>query len=87
MRANYVAFRKCYAIGLRKDPKVKGRVSARFVIDVAGKVSYVSNGGTNLPDPDVVQCVLKAFYQLTFPPPEGGIVTVIYPIQLEPDSR
>ena len=29
-------------------------------------------------------CVVKAFYGLSFPKPEGGIVTVSYPIILQP---
>jgi hypothetical protein len=28
--------------------------------------------------------VLSAFYGLSFPQPEGGIVTVVYPIMLAP---
>jgi hypothetical protein len=39
--------------------------------------------GSNLPDPEVVHCVLKTFYDLKFPAP-SGIVTVIYPIMLSP---
>ena len=39
---------------------------------------------TDLPDPEVVSCVLRAFYDITFQAPEGGIVTVVYPIMLEP---
>jgi hypothetical protein len=31
-----------------------------------------------------VNCVVKAFYGLSFPKPEGGIVTVSYPIMLQP---
>src|SRR5690606_34518880 len=34
----------------------------------------------DLPDSGVVSCTLSSFYGLTFPQPEGGIVTVIYPI-------
>lgn len=39
-----------------------------------------------LPDRAVVACVLAAFEKLTFPKPEGGIVTVVYPIQFSPGS-
>jgi hypothetical protein len=37
-----------------------------------------------MPDPEVLSCVLKRFYCIRFPEPEGGIVTVVYPIMLEP---
>jgi hypothetical protein len=33
-----------------------------------------------MPDKEVVSCVVKAIAELTFPPPDGGFVTVVYPI-------
>jgi hypothetical protein len=84
VRAHYTTFRKCYEEGLGRNAELKGRVSARFVIGRDGAVSNVSNGGSDLPDPAVVSCVLQAFYDIRFPPPDGGIVTVVYPIILEP---
>jgi hypothetical protein len=47
-------------------------------------VSNVSNGGSDMPDAAVVQCVVRAYYGLSFPQPEGGIVTVVYPIMFSP---
>jgi len=38
----------------------------------------------DIPDGGVVSCVVRAFYGLNFPQPEGGIVTVVYPIMLSP---
>jgi hypothetical protein len=35
-------------------------------------------------DRAVRDCVIDAFAQLEFPAPEGGIVTVVYPIMLAP---
>ena len=84
IRDHYGAFRQCYEAGLARDPTLKGRISARFVIERDGKVTNVGDAGSNLPDPAVLDCVLSAFGTLTFPPPEGGIVTVVYPIMLEP---
>jgi hypothetical protein len=37
-----------------------------------------------MPDGGVVSCVVRAFYGLSFPQPEGGIVTVVYPIMFSP---
>src|SRR5882724_5462883 len=65
-----------------KAPKV--RMGATTVSGRDGAVSNVSNGGSDLPDSGVVSCVLSAFYGLSFPQPEGGIVTVVYPIMLAP---
>jgi hypothetical protein len=37
-----------------------------------------------MPDAQVRACVAKVFEKLVFPPPEGGIVTVTYPIMFSP---
>jgi len=84
VRQNFGRFRMCYEQGLGRNPNLEGRVTARFVIGRDGAVSNVSNGGSDLPDSGVVSCVLSAFYGLSFPQPEGGIVTVAYPIMLAP---
>jgi hypothetical protein len=47
-------------------------------------VSNVADGGSDMPDAEVVSCTLKAFYGLEFPPPANGIVTVVYPIMFAP---
>ncbi|HET9954611.1 MAG TPA: AgmX/PglI C-terminal domain-containing protein [Polyangiaceae bacterium] len=84
VRQNFGRFRMCYEQGLGRNPNLEGRVSVRFVIGRDGAVSNVSNGGSDLPDSGVVSCVVSAFYGLSFPQPEGGIVTVVYPIMLAP---
>ena len=83
VRQNFGRFRQCYETGLRSNPNLAGRVTARFVIGSDGAVSNVSAGG-DLPDAAVKSCVASAFYGLSFPTPEGGIVTVSYPIMLTP---
>jgi hypothetical protein len=84
VRQNFGRFRLCYENGLRNNPNLQGRVSVRFVIGRDGAVSNVSNGGSDMPDGGVVSCVVRAFYGLSFPQPEGGIVTVTYPIMFSP---
>src|SRR5262249_40363330 len=80
VRANFGRFRSCYENALLHDPGLAGRVTVRFLIGRDGAVSSVQDGGSNLPNPEVVSCVLRAFYGLSFPQPEGGVVTVSYPI-------
>ena len=80
VRQNFGRFRLCYENGLRNNPNLQGRVSARFVIGRDGNVSTVANGGSDMPDAGVVRCVLGAVNGLSFPQPENGIVTVVYPI-------
>jgi hypothetical protein len=84
VRQNYGRFRMCFEQGLARNPNLEGRVAVRFVIGRDGSVSNVSNGGSDLPDSGVVSCVISAYYGLSFPQPEGGIVTVVYPIMFAP---
>ena len=84
VRQSFGRFRLCYENGLRNNPNLQGRVAVRFVIDRSGAVSSTGNGGSDLPDPSVVSCVVRSFSGLSFPQPEGGIVTVVYPISFAP---
>ena len=88
VRQNFGRFRLCYEKGLAKDPNLAGRVSVRFMIGRGGSVPVASNAGSDLPDAEVVQCVVSAFRGLTFPePPEGsGAITVVYPLQFASDG-
>ena len=84
VRSDFRKFRQCYEDGLHKDPKLAGKVAVRFVIGSDGKVASAADGGSDLPNPAVVRCVIQSFSSLTFPPPENGKVTVVYPIQFTP---
>jgi hypothetical protein len=86
VRANFDRLRLCYENGLRNNPNLQGRVAVRFVIGRDGAVSNVGNGGSDMPDGNVVSCVVRAFYGLSFPPPDGGTVTVTYPIMFSPEE-
>jgi hypothetical protein len=77
-------FTLCYQNGLRSNPSLTGRVSVSFAIDKSGAVSYAADGGSDLPDQGVVQCVVAGFRTLAFPKPDGGTVTVSYPIVFSP---
>ena len=84
MRQSFGLFRGCYEAGLRVNPTLEGRVTARFVIARDGSVATVQSGGADLPDPGVVSCVLRAYRSLSFPAPKDGIVTVTYPLTFTP---
>src|SRR5690606_22971176 len=77
-------FRMCYEPGLGQQPNLAGRVAVRFSIYRDGTVQAAQNGGSDLPDSSVVGCVISAFYGVTFPKPDNGIVTVSYPIMFSP---
>ena len=84
VRQNFGRFRLCYENALRNNPSLQGRVAVAFVIGRDGAVSSVQNGGSDLPDSGAVSCVVRSFYGLSFPAPDGGIVTVNYPIMFTP---
>ena len=85
VRDNFGRFRSCYETGLRENPSLEGRVVTRFAIDRQGMVSMAQDGGSSLPNPGVVACVVRSFYSLSFPEHDGGIVTVVYPLALRPE--
>lgn len=83
-RQNFGRFRLCYENGLRNNPNLAGRVVTKFVIDRSGAVSTAQDQGSDLPDQGVVSCVVRQFQNLSFPQPEGGVVTVVYPVVFAP---
>ncbi len=85
VRQNSGRFVGCYQDGLRTNPNLQGRVAVGFVIDRSGEVTLARDtGGSDLADPNVRACVVKAFYSLSFPEPHGGTVTVTYPFSFSP---
>jgi hypothetical protein len=84
VRQNFGRFRYCYENGMRKSPNLQGRVTVKFIIGRSGAVAMAADGGSDLPDREVVQCVVRGFANLSFPEPEGGMVTVAYPIMFSP---
>jgi hypothetical protein len=84
VRQNFGRFRLCYENGLRTKPKLQGKISVRFVIDETGAIASVANAGSDLPEAGVVACVTRAFHGMSFPQPEGGKVTVVYPMTFAP---
>jgi hypothetical protein len=84
VRARNAAFRKCYDAGLARDPGLRGRVTTRFLIDPDGRVSKAHVAGNELTDCEVTTCMIEELKQCVFPKPEGGVVTVVYPLVFEP---
>lgn len=82
MRQNFGRFRGCYEQGLADNPSLEGRVVIKFVIGRDGAVSASQDGGSDLASAPVIACAVRAMSTLSFPEPEGGIVTVVYPFAL-----
>ena len=93
---NLGRFRLCYQDGLKVTPTLFGRISVRFVIGKDGATTAAKNGGSDLvvigkdgaptaaPPNTMVDCVVKAFKDLKYPAPDGGVVLVVYPIMFSP---
>lgn len=80
-------FRNCAERGLQVDPNGVGRVSTNLAIGPEGAVTLVStvpNGGVPAL---VAQCIAAGARGLSFPKPEGGIVTVRFEVVISIDDR
>ena len=84
VRQSFGRFRLCYENGLRNAPALSGRVVVRFGIDRSGAGTNVADGGSEMADRAVTACVMRGFESLSFPQPEGGTVSVVYPISFSP---
>jgi hypothetical protein len=84
IQLNSGRFRSCYASGLRTNPELSGTVRVKFIIDRNGGVSTSVDAGSALPDASVTSCVVRTFSSLSFPAPDGGIVTVEYGFAFSP---
>ena len=84
VRLNSGRYINCYQAALRTNPSLEGRVTVRFVIGRDGSVQVASDGGSDIPDTSVRQCVVSSFTNLSFPAPDGGLVTVVYPLMFSP---
>lgn len=84
VRQSFGRFRLCYEQALGREPGLAGRVVLRFVIGQNGSVQSVNTRGSEIQDPTMLACVQRSMGGLRFPAPEGGIVTVAYPIVFAP---
>jgi hypothetical protein len=87
VRAQFGTFRTCYENALKNNATLSGTVAVSFVIAPDGSVQNAADHGSTLPDTGVVGCVVGGFAKLAFPPPEGGYVTVVYPIEFSPGEQ
>ena len=61
-------------------------LDVRFVIGLDGRVTNSApSPASTLPDVTVQNCIAHTFDGLQFPPPDDGVVNVVYPIVLKPD--
>lgn len=84
VRAGYAGFRDCYGEAQKADPTISGKAMTRFVIDPNGRVSEVMTSVEGTLPTSMGSCIEAKFRELVFPAPDGGNVTVVYPIRFSP---
>lgn len=87
VRASFGRFKLCYQDGLRRNSSLAGRVSTNFIIDTDGTTLDARADESTLPDPVAVECIVRTFDLIRFPPPQGGYVIVVYPLIFAPGDR
>ena len=85
VRQNFGRFRLCYENGLRNNPNLQGRVVGALRHrprrrGLQRRQRRLGHAGQRRG----LRASSARFYGLSFPQPEGGIVTVIYPIMFSP---
>lgn len=83
LKAKKDAILTCYEQGLVNNPNLQGRITAKIAVGKKGGVMSVTNGGSDLPDSGVLQCVLVAVSQAIFPP-KGKVSVMTYPVMMSP---
>lgn len=70
-------FNRCYKNAVKKQPRIKGNVVFKIMIDRAGRVLNVYLGKDDAKDKNFEQCMLKKLKELRFPTLKEGKNSVI----------
>ena len=90
VRAHAGEMHACYDEGLKRNPRMRGRVTTRFTIGADGRVREARlipslDSGSDAISPTVAECIRAAFTKLTFSSWDAlGEVTIEYPYVFEP---
>lgn len=83
VESGFPLFARCYRDGVERSSKLDGAVRLRFVVGEAGHVTAVEDGGSDLTDRQVIDCVAEGFYALRFPEPARGDAHLVYRIHFD----
>ena len=61
VRQHFGQYTFCYQNGLKTNPSLTGRVTVKFAIGRDGAVQIAADGGSDIPDHGVTQCVVSSF--------------------------
>lgn len=75
-------FDACYQVGLKSSPQFVAKVTVKVTIGPSGRVNRADVVRSTAKNPQVDACVADAFERMLFPPPKGGVTTVVtFPIE------
>jgi hypothetical protein len=83
VESGFPLFARCYRDGVQRNSNMDGAVRLRFVVGESGRVRAVEDGGSDLTDRQVVDCVAEGFYGLRFPEPQRGDAHLVYRIHFD----
>jgi outer membrane biosynthesis protein TonB len=84
VKARMGLIKACYENALKRNPKLKGKISVRFTILETGALSEITAALNNLGSPEVAACIVNTMrsWRTQFRP--SGPVTVEYPFVFQP---
>jgi TonB family protein len=77
------AIKSCYERALKSNPNVKGKVTIKFTIGPAGRITDISVAANTTGDGEIGDCIIEKVRGWKFDPPSGGSVTFSYPFLLD----
>ena len=84
VRKRLGAVLSCYERALKRRPKLSGKIVVSFTIGSTGSVTDAEMASDTLGDAEVSSCVIANVKRWRFPAPDGGSVTVEYPLIFTP---
>ena len=76
--------RACYDRNSERSPS-GGRASLRFVVAPSGEVVNLADDGSTLEDKSIVACIGKVISSIKYATWNGKAVTLVLPIDFEPN--
>jgi TonB family protein len=76
------AIKSCYESALKVNASLKGKVTIRFTIGPAGRITDISVADNSTGDAGIGACIVDKVRGWKFDPPTGGSVTFSYPFIL-----
>jgi len=84
IRGNMKVVRDCYNDGLKKNPKLEGKMLVKLSIRPDGSVATATDAGSPpFADKGVATCAMNAFKLMVFPESGSATLTVTYPIRFD----